>query len=153
MEMDQEIVAAVEDVLQEILGIVGETVRLSVDERSDGDISIDIQGDITVFNEKDQKTLQSLSYLLEIFVKRRFDRNVRIHLDVNGYRWRREEELVKMVLELADRIKTERVRIRLNPMESYERKTIHVALSHVDGVRTYSQGSGAGRRVIIEPDL
>ncbi len=56
-----------------------------------------------------------------------------------------------MALKLAEEVRGERKRIRLNPMEPWERKAIHEALSGLASVRTHSEGRGAERRVIIEP--
>ncbi len=56
-----------------------------------------------------------------------------------------------MALQIAEEVMRERKRVRLNPMEPYERRAVHEALQDMPGVRTYSEGSAEERRVIIEP--
>ena len=147
--MKAEVETAIREWLGGLLRILGEPLDLQFEEGS-GEILIDLQG-VETFSGQDQETLRALSYLLELQLRRRLKERLRVHIDVNGYRHRRKEELRRMALKLAEEVRRERKRIRLNPMEPWERKAIHEALSEIAGVRTHSEGRGAGRRVIIEP--
>lgn len=141
----------IKDYLQGIFSLIGENVEITLLQAgSKKEVLVNLQGAIS-FTGKDQRTMQALSHLLEILVKRKLNKTQRIYLDVNGYKWQRQEELTKMALVLAEEVKREHKRIRLNPMEAYERKAIHEALSSFEGVRTYSEGIRGERRVIIEP--
>jgi len=147
--MKAEVEAAIRGWLGGLLEILEEPSDLRFDEGA-GEVLIDLQG-VETFKGEDQETLRALSYLLELQLRRRLKERLRVHIDVNGYRHRRKEELRRMALKLAEEVKRERKRIRLNPMEPWERKAIHEALADYQGVRTHSEGRGAGRRVIIEP--
>ena len=63
----------------------------------------------------------------------------------------RRAELIRFALAKAEEVQRERKRVRLNPMPSHERRTIHVALASFPGVKTFSIGEGDGRRIVIEP--
>lgn len=132
-----------------LLGILGEPLELRLEERP-GEVSVDLRG-VETFSGEDRETLRALSYLLELQLRRRLKEHLRVQLDVDGYRRRREEELQRTALRLAEEVKRERKRIRLNPMEPWERKAIHEALAGYQGVRTHSEGRGVERRVVIEP--
>jgi len=148
--MDPKIKQAVEEYLQGLLDVLGEAGEIQCQRETKRELFINLQG-IETFDGKDPKTLRSLSYLIEIAIRRRLGVGVRIHLDVNGYRERRIRELQELALRLAEEAVREGRSIPLEPMENYERKAIHEALSDHPGVRTYSEGQGSKRHVIIEP--
>ncbi len=145
--------AEVESVIREYLGgllqILGEPLELKLEERP-GEVLVDLRG-VETFSGEDRETLHAIGYLVELQLRRRLREGLRVQIDINGYRHRRKEELRQMALKLAEEVRGERKRIRLNPMEPWERKAIHEALSSLASVRTHSEGRGAGRRVIIEP--
>jgi spoIIIJ-associated protein len=154
--MRPEVEAAIREYLSGLLKILGEgseaAHRLEVQEEG-GELVVNLQG-LKTISGQDRAVIRALSYLLELALKRRLklkESGLRIHLDVDHYRQRRREELRQTALRLAEEAKRDHKRIRLNPMEPWERKAIHEALSNFAGVRTYSEGKGAERRVIIEP--
>lgn len=161
MRPEAEVEAAIREYLSGLLKLLGELPeaadRLEVQEEG-GELVVNLQG-LTTISGQDRAVIRALSYLLELSLKRRLklkeggraSLRLRVHLDVDHYRQRRREELQRMALRLAEEAKRDHKRIRLNPMEPWERKAIHEALAGFAGVRTYSEGKGAERRVIIEP--
>ncbi len=151
--MRPEIEAAIREYLSGLLKILGEPVELELQEE-DGELVVNLQG-LTIFSGQDRAVIRALGYLLELALRRCLKEggraNLRVHLDIDHYRSRRREELRQTALKLAEEAKRDHKRIRLNPMEPWERKAIHEALADFAGVRTYSEGKGAERRVIIEP--
>lgn len=147
--MKDEVEQTIKEYLNGIFSILGEAAEVELQE-SDGGMLVNLKG-VKTFEGKDQRTLSALSYLLELLVKRNLRESLRIYIDVDGYKRRRKEELKQFALEIAEKVKRERVRVRLNPMDSWERKAVHEALSNHESVRTYSEGQGEERRVIIEP--
>jgi spoIIIJ-associated protein len=147
--MRVEVEAAIREWLSGLLGILDEPLELQFEERP-GEVLVDLRG-VETFSGQDRETLRALSYLVELQLRRRLKERLRVQIDINGYRQRRKEELRRMALQLAEEVRRERKRIRLNPMEPWERKAIHEALSDFAGVRTHSEGRSAERRVIIEP--
>lgn len=147
--MRAEAEAAIREYLGGLFGILGEPLELRFEERP-GEVLVDLQR-METFSGQDQEILRALSYLLELWLRRQLKERLRVQIDVDGYRRRRREELRQMALKLAEEVKREHKRIRLNPLEPWERKAIHEALADYQGVRTHSEGRGAERRVIIEP--
>ena len=96
-------------------------------------------------------TLQSLQYLIARIVGHRVSRHVRVKVDVEGYRVRRENVLRGLAQRAADRAVRERRTIELDPMTPEERRVVHLALADDGDVRTESIGDGEDRRVCIVP--
>src|SRR5256885_13071114 len=68
------------------------------------------------------------------------------------FRSRREETVKEMALRLADRVRRTGERVMMDPMQSYERRIVHITLEKEPGIRTESQGEEPNRRVAILPD-
>ncbi|MCS6935973.1 MAG: hypothetical protein NZ610_04930 [Candidatus Bipolaricaulota bacterium] len=147
--MEAKIVEAIETFLRELFEIAGEPARWHLQEREDG-LWIDLQG-ARVFVGENQSALRALAHILEIYLRRSLEMDLRIHVDADGYRERRQAELRALALKWAEEAVRERKTIVLDPMEAYERKAIHEALSQFPGARSRSEGSGEERRVVIEP--
>ena len=95
------------------------------------------------------ETLDSLQYLLNLVVSRKMGQRNRIILDVEGYRKRREETLVKLAQRLSEKVKRTGHNIVLEPMSPHERRIIHTALQNDQRVRTFSEGEEPYRKVVI----
>lgn len=147
--MDPKVAQAVESFLQELFQIVGEAARLKLTQ-SDQELLIDLQG-AQVFVGQNQRALRALAHLVEIYLKRTLNIDVSVQIDADGFREHRRAELRELALQLAEEALREHKKIVLDPMEPYERKAIHEALSSFPKVRTYSEGQGEERRVVIEP--
>jgi spoIIIJ-associated protein len=96
-------------------------------------------------------TLQALQYLVARIVGHRVSRHVRVKVDVEGYRVRRENALRSLAQRAADHAVRERRRVELDPMNPEERRVVHLALADDGDVRTESVGEGDDRRVCIVP--
>ena len=147
--MDPRVTQAAESFLQELFQVAGETAHLRPTQ-SDQELLIDLQG-AHVFIGQNQRALRALAHLVEIYLKRTLNIDISVQIDADGFREHRRDELREMALQLAEEALREHKKIVLDPMEPYERKAIHEALSQVSGVRTYSEGQGEERRVVIEP--
>lgn len=95
------------------------------------------------------ETLDSLQYLANLIVGKKFGQKYRIILDVEGYRKRREQTLIKLAHRLSDKVKKTGHNIVLEPMNPHERRIIHTALQNDQKVRTFSEGEEPYRKVII----
>lgn len=147
--MEPKILQTIEAFLQGLFRIAGETALLQMAESEEG-LLINLQG-AQVFVGHNQRALRALEHLVEIYIKRTLGTDVSVLIDADGYRERRKAELKELAFRLAEEAVRERKRIVLDPMEPYERKAIHEALSSFPRVRTYSEGQGEERRVVIEP--
>lgn len=97
------------------------------------------------------EALNSLQYLLSVIIKNKFNTQTKIFLDIENYKTRRENSLINLAARLSQKaIKTGKP-VRLEPMNAYERKIIHVALQENKDVFTKSEGEEPNRRLIIVP--
>ena len=97
------------------------------------------------------ETLDAIQQLTSYSVNRTGGR-VRVQLDAEGYREKREQSLQHLARKVAGKVVKYRRSVTLEPMNAYERHVIHTALQEVPGVTTYSTGTEPNRRVIVAYD-
>lgn len=95
------------------------------------------------------ETLDSLQYLTSLAVNRKFKQRIHVIIDVEKYRKRREQTLIKLAQRLAHKVKRTGKNVTLEPMNPHERKIIHTALQGDPHIYTYSEGEEPHRKVII----
>ncbi|MDP4091931.1 MAG: RNA-binding cell elongation regulator Jag/EloR [Bacillota bacterium] len=105
--------------------------------------------DIGIIIGRRGETLDSLQYLTSLVVNKEKGSYKRVVIDVENYRQKREETLVKLANRLADRVIKYKKNIVLEPMNPYERRIIHSSLQDNDYVETYSIGDEPNRKVVI----
>ena len=98
------------------------------------------------------ETLDAIQQLTNYAVNRGSGSRVRIHLDAENYREKREQSLQRLAVKVAGKVTRYRRNVTLEPMNAYERHVIHTALQDVPGVTTYSTGTEPNRRVIVAYD-
>ena len=95
-------------------------------------------------------TLDAIQYLTSLVVNKDGEDYVRVVVDAENYRAKREKALEKLAVKLADKVVKTRRSFKLEPMNPYERKVIHATLQKDSRVTTRSEGQDPSRRVIIE---
>jgi spoIIIJ-associated protein len=111
---------------------------------------IDVEGDdLGLLIGRRGSTLQSLQYLLNLIVHRKFRNNAPFGVDVAGYRQRREKSLRDLAFRMADRVRRSGRSVTLEPMPANERRIVHLALSKDPTIMTSSVGEGDSRKVAI----
>ena len=149
--------AAAVQAVQRILETVGADVDVSLrsahDEFTGGPV-IDINGpDSGLLIGRRGNTLQSLQFIVQSIVRQQFEaENIRVALDVEQYRQRREDSLREMADRVANRVSQTGRSITLEPMPPSDRRVIHLYLDAREGIRTESVGYGESRKVQIIPD-
>jgi spoIIIJ-associated protein len=98
------------------------------------------------------ETLDAIQQLTSYCVNRSGEKRVRIHVDAENYRAKREQSLQSLARKVAAKVVRNRRNVTLEPMNAYERHVIHTALQDVEGVSTYSMGTEPNRRVIVAYD-
>jgi spoIIIJ-associated protein len=96
-------------------------------------------------------TLSSLQHLIGRIVSRKMGGYQRLTLDVGGYLRNRQEILRQKALKAAERARKTNREVPLEPMKASERRVVHVALTDVEGIMTYTTGNGDLRKVCIAP--
>lgn len=95
------------------------------------------------------ENLDALQYLCNLAVNKKLDNRVHIILDVENYRQRREETLIKLARRLSEKAKRTGRKVVLEPMSSQERRIIHTALQDDPEIQTFSEGQEPYRKVVI----
>jgi spoIIIJ-associated protein len=157
-QSDSEEIEAPEELLEEIRALVssildamGFEARVEVYDAG-GFIAADVAPDNTaLFIGQKGETIDALQYLVNVSAFRERPFFKRIVLDAEGYRQRRVEAIQGMAHRTARRAVRERRTVEMPPMNSSERRVVHLFLSDNPGVTTESEGSGDNRRVKVSP--
>ena len=95
------------------------------------------------------KTLDALQLLANVYAGRLDNPDTKIVLDTENYRIRREESLVRLAYTTADRVRTSRSSVLLEPMNPFERRLIHTTLNDIGDIETKSEGEGLYKQVRV----
>jgi spoIIIJ-associated protein len=115
-------------------------------------INVDIRGnDLSVLIGRRSETLSAFQYVASLIVGKETQQFVQLTVDVEGYRDRRERQLIQMAKRMADQVAKSGRRQTLEPMPSGERRVIHIALRDHPDVKTESTGEEPYRKVMIIP--
>lgn len=142
---------AISTYLADFFEMIGEEPSLKIEFKPPDELYVDIQGESDFFSEDRKKLVQSLSTLVQVFLERQFSMDKDVQIDINGVKLTRRKNLERFAREAAEKAKNKARKVRLNPMPAVERKWVHITLSDVEDVETYSVGEGEDRRVIIKP--
>jgi spoIIIJ-associated protein len=148
----EDVKAKVIDFLTGVLKAMGIETTVTAAFSEEGILEVNIEGEgMGVIIGKRGATLDSLQYLATLVVNKGRADHVRMKLDTEGYRARRQETLEKLAINLAKKAKRTGRRVALEPMNPYERRIIHSVLQADRGVETYSEGEEPYRKVVITP--
>lgn len=137
--------------LDEVCAAIDLDVRVSVKEGGEY-LQADISGrEAGILIGHHGQTLDALQYLSNLVAGKAGDDGPRVVLDVEDYRKRREETLIRLATRLADRVRRSGEPMALEPMSAHERRVIHLALQDSPSVATSSEGEEPFRRVVIQP--
>ena len=100
---------------------------------------------------KTGEVLNALQYLMNIAMSQQLGNGVRVVLDGNHFRERREKALTALATSIAEQVLERGEEAVLDALPAFERRIVHKALSEIDGVATYSEGEEPNRRVVIAP--
>ena len=98
------------------------------------------------------ETLDAIQQLTNYAVNSGREKRIRVHVDAENYRAKREQSLESLARKVAAKVTRYRRSVTLEPMNAYERHVIHAALQDVPGVTTYSVGTEPNRRVVVSYD-
>ena len=150
VEVQPQTIKAVEDFLNNTMKAMDMEVELKTEIDQDGALCVDISGhQIIKKNSKRGQTLDSLQYLANRVANKHQEGYVRVKLDTENYRARREETLRHLAKNIAHKVKRNRRPVALEPMNPYERRIIHSALQSDPYVMTHSEGEEPFRKVVI----
>ena len=149
IEENAKVKAAVE-YLQEVIAKMGvENVTFSAVQKGEATI-IRLDGEhLGALIGRRGETMESLSYLASLVANRLEGDYIKLGLDVAGYRDKRESDLTALAQRIGTKVRKTGRSFAMEPMNPYERRIIHSAISKMEGVRSESKGEGRDRRVVI----
>ena len=116
----------------------------------DDTYSVELQGSsLGMLIGRRGDTLDAIQHITNYAVNHGQGKRVRINVDAENYRKKREESLIRLANKVAGKVSRSRRNITLEPMNAYERHVIHAALQDYPDVTTYSTGTEPGRRIIV----
>ena len=149
-EVSDEAIKAVEAFLNDTLKAMDMDVEIVSEVDSEGALSVEMKGsNMGILIGKRGQTLDALQYLANRVANKHQDGYVRVKLDTENYRARREETLRHLAKNIAFKVKRTRRAVSLEPMNPYERRIIHAALQSDPHVTTHSEGEEPYRKVVV----
>ena len=150
------------DFLDKMIGHMRINAMPKVVGETDDELKIDIIGDgLGTLIGYHGEILDSLQYLTYLAVNKDEDpgdlskeksNTVKISLDIENYRKKREETLKQLAKKMADRVMKYGRPVTLEPMNAYERRIIHSTIQNIDGVTTHSIGQENERRIVVNKE-
>lgn len=150
-------VKKIEELAKEFLEKIVESMSLEASvktKRENNNLIIDVVG-INPKNKgiiigKRGKTLDAIQYLLSIYVNKEEEEYIKVIMDIEGYRKKRKKSLIRLAKRMANKSLSSGRKVKLEPMNPYERRIIHSTLQNFKGVETFSEGEDPYRRVVIK---
>lgn len=139
-----------ENILEKMqfVGTVNPRIR-----ESENTLVLDIvaEADLGLLIGKDGNTLRALQTIMRVLLMKRFGKKAQILLDADNYLLKREESLKDTAYAALQRVEETNRKVQLKPMNSVERRIVHMTLAEEPNIHTYSIGEGPDRRVVIAP--
>ena len=149
-KVEDQTIAAVDQFINDTLKAMNMEVKTSTAIDQDGALCVNMEGEhMGILIGKRGQTLDALQYLANRVANKHQDGYVRVKLDTENYRARREETLKHLAKNIAHKVKRNRRPVALEPMNPYERRIIHSALQSDPYVTTHSEGEEPYRKVVV----
>jgi len=137
--------------LTDIFGAMGLEANIQAKSNADS-LNTEISGEhMGLVIGKRGDTLDALQFLTSLVVNNDSNERIRVVLDTENYREKRQEALISLAARLADKVAATGKKYTLEPMNPYERRIVHSSLQANDAVTTYSIGDEPYRRLVIAP--
>ena len=136
--------------IKEIIEKMGYEVKVDVMFREENKIGIKLESaSSSILIGRKGKNLDALQLLLNVYAGKLGHESTRVSLDTENYRIRREESLVRLAYTTADKVRSSKNSILLEPMNPFERRLIHTTLNDIPDIETKSEGDGLYKQVRV----
>lgn len=141
-----------QETLKRIISSIATDARISAEKRGD-DIVLNIAGNNTgILIGHKGKTLEALEFIVNKAVNKASEQKVRVIVDSENYRKRREESLKTLAFRMGEKAKKTNRAVSIDPISPRDRRIVHLALKGDDQVTTKSEGEGLFKKVFIIPN-
>ena len=149
----EDVLEYIKELIREITKLMGLTVNMEIKKREDN-VTISIYSDNNaILIGKDAKNLNALTTIIKQAVNKEINTYYNFVLDVSEYKEKQQFFIEKAAKKIAREVARTKVEAKLDPMNSYERRIVHNALTNFKGVYTESEGEEPHRYVVIKPKL
>ncbi|MDO4368942.1 MAG: RNA-binding cell elongation regulator Jag/EloR [bacterium] len=146
-ELNQEI----KSYLQNITKLMGIDVKIEMKKRENMPLFNLLAQDASVLIGKNGKTIEALQTITHQMVNSQVGEYYKFQLDVNDYKNKKRIKLERQIKQIAKEVARTKVEAHLEPMNAYERRLVHNALTNWTNVETHSEEEGPKRHVVITP--
>lgn len=147
----REVVRYIKEYLVKILKSMGLTVNIEVKNKEEVPKYIIFSDNDALLIGKNGKNLKALSIIVSQHLTKELGRTYKFAIDVNEYKEKREKSLESLAKRIAREVATTKIEVKLDSMNSYERRIIHNALTNNKRVYTESEGEEPNRYVVVKP--
>ena len=145
-------VMVAQETLKNIISLISVDSKISAEKKGD-DIILNIEGNNPgILIGPKGKTLEALEFIINKAVNRASKKKVRVIVDSENYRQRREESLKRLALKMGEKAKKTKKTVTIDPISPHDRRIIHLSLKEDTQVQTKSEGEGLFKRVFIIPN-
>jgi spoIIIJ-associated protein len=142
--------AAIRGFLTGLLDRMGVSADMEITPRANGGVNVNLTGSaMGAIIGRRGETLDAIQHLTNYVVNKDNEKHLRVSVDAEAYRSKREESLTHLAEKMAEKAIKYKRSMALEPMNSYERHVIHTALQNYEGVTTSSTGVEPNRRVVV----
>ena len=144
----------IKTLIDDVIKTIGQNMNIIIDNEilvSDEiyDVTL-ISNNNSILIGKEGKTLNALQTLVRQIVRNKTNTSIKINLDVSNYKMKKMKNIERIVRQVAKEVKTSKVTVSLDPMNSYERRYVHTIISEYPELETESVGEGKERHITIK---
>jgi spoIIIJ-associated protein len=140
------------EILTKIISLISPDTKISAEKKGD-DIVLNIEGNNPgILIGPKGKTLEALEFIINKAVNKASEKKVRVIVDAENYRQRREEFLRRLAFKMGEKAKKTRKTVTIDPMSPHDRRIVHLALKGDYQLQTKSDGEGFFKSVFIIPN-
>ena len=151
ISLKDEVAEYVKLYLKEITNLMGLNVEFEIQKRENYIKVNMISDNNSILIGKNGRTMSSLQTLLRNSLQNKLGTKINVILDANEYKEKQKKNIERLAVKLAREVRKTKVEVKMDSMNSYERRLVHNALTNFKGVTTISEGEEPNRYVIIKP--
>lgn len=149
--LKEDVIEYIKSYLKEVTDLMGINVEFETQKRENY-IKVNMISDNgAILIGKNGRTMMSLQDLLRQSIQSKIGVRVNVILDSNDYREKQQKNIERLAIRLAKDVRKTKVEVKMDSMNSYERRLVHNALANFKGVTTISEGEEPNRFVVIKP--
>jgi spoIIIJ-associated protein len=137
--------------LTELADFLGVTMTINVTSTDDRVVFDVDSSDEEAIIGKDGEILEAIQHIVRLAIAKKYKQNLKLLLDVNGFREKRKKEIIIMARRLADKVKRGGRPIKTKPLNPYERRIIHTLFKNSNDITTMSEGDGHTKKMVLAP--